>query len=116
MKALQDEGCEKRVTTAAFWFILAATFIVGPYLPRWITGLCVILLSVLTALGRVSQSKSDVPAPEATRAAGVQAITPERVAINQDDARIPDNEGNHLMYGVLYTLDKKYPGVGGALH
>ena len=69
MKALKDEGCEKRVTTAAFWFILAATFIVGPYLPRWITGLCVVLMGILTALGKVVQSKSDVPAPEVTRAA-----------------------------------------------
>ena len=91
-------------------------------------------------------------------------LTPERVAINCDDARIPDNEGNqpidqpifadgepayfsglpvkamvaairsagvpasvsstagtfvcnHLMYGVLYTLAKSYPGVrGGFMH
>lgn len=72
MKALKDDGCEKRVTTAAFWFILAATFMVGPYLPKWITGLCVVLMAVLTALGRVTQSKSDVPAPEATRKAADQ--------------------------------------------
>ena len=91
-------------------------------------------------------------------------LTPERVAINIDDARIPDNEGNqpidraifsdgapayfstlpikamvryireagipasvsntagtfvcnHLMYGLLYTLEKKYPNVrGGFMH
>ena len=88
------------------------------------------------------------------QAGGRESITPERVAINIDDARIPDNEGNqpidtpifadgeaayfsnlpvkamveaikkeglksslsnsagtyvcnHLMYGVLYALDKK---------
>lgn len=98
------------------------------------------------------------------QAGGRYDLTPERVAINQDDARIPDNEGNqpidtviyedgeaayfatlpikamvakireaglpasvsntagtfvcnHLMYGVLYTLAKHYPGVkGGFMH
>ncbi len=98
------------------------------------------------------------------QAGGRYDLTPERVAINLDDARIRDNEGNqpidrpifsdgapayfatlpikamvkgireagipssvsnsagtfvcnHLMYGVLYTLDKKYPGVrGGFMH
>lgn len=98
------------------------------------------------------------------QAGGRYDITPERVAINVNDARIPDNEGqqpldgpifadgetayfttlpikamvaaireagipasvsntagtyvcNHLMYGVLYTLAKKYPGVrGGFIH
>ena len=98
------------------------------------------------------------------QAGGRYDLTPERVAINCDDARIKDNEGNqpidapvfadgepayfaklpikamvaairaqgipssvsnsagtfvcnHLMYGVLYTLAKKYPGVrGGFMH
>lgn len=98
------------------------------------------------------------------QAGGRYHMNPERVAINVDDARIPDNEGNqpidvpifedgapayfatlpikamvqnmkdagipasvsntagtfvcnHLMYGVLYTLAKKYPGVrGGFMH
>ena len=98
------------------------------------------------------------------QAGGRYDLTPERVAINLDDARIPDNEGNqpidtpifadgapayfatlpikamvakirevglpasvsnsagtfvcnHLMYGVLYTLAKDYPGVkGGFMH
>ena len=98
------------------------------------------------------------------QAGGRADITPERVAINIDDARIPDNEGNqpidqpifddgesayfsnlpvkamveaikkeglpaglsnsagtyvcnHLMYGVLYILSKKYKGVkGGFIH
>lgn len=98
------------------------------------------------------------------QAGGRFDMTPERVAINCDDARIKDNEGNqpvdtpifedgepayfstlpikamvkamraagvpasvsntagtfvcnHLMYGVLYTLAKKYPSVrGGFMH
>ena len=98
------------------------------------------------------------------QAGGRADLTPERVAINVEDASIPDNAGNqpvdvpvfadgknayfstlpvkamvaairevglpaslsntagtfvcnHLMYGVLYTLEKHYPGVrGGFLH
>lgn len=98
------------------------------------------------------------------QAGGRVGITPERVAINIDDARIPDNEGNqpidrtiysdgenayfsnlpvkamvesikkegltsslsnsagtyvcnHLMYGVLYHIDKIYKGMkGGFIH
>lgn len=98
------------------------------------------------------------------QAGGRYDLTPERVAINLDDARIKDNEGNqpidqpifadgepayfttlpikamvqairkvgvpssvsnsagtfvcnHLMYGVLYTIAKKYPGMkGGFMH
>ena len=98
------------------------------------------------------------------QAGGRSSLTPERVAINQDDARIPDNEGNqpidlpirpdgapayfsslpikamvqaikkeglpasvsntagtfvcnHLMYQVLYLLEKKFPQVkAGFMH
>ena len=98
------------------------------------------------------------------QAAGRFGITPERVAINIDDARIQDNEGNqpidiaiyedgenayftnlpikamvkemndngipasvsntagtfvcnHVMYGILYLIDKKYPNMrGGFIH
>lgn len=98
------------------------------------------------------------------QAGGRYALTPERVAINLDDARIEDNDGNqpidvriyadgenayfsslpikamvaaiqekklpaqvsntagtfvcnHLMYGVLYTIAKKYPACrGGFMH
>ena len=98
------------------------------------------------------------------QAGGRSELTPERVAINLDDARIPDNEGNqpidvtifadgapayfsnlpikamvakireaglpasvsntagtfvcnHLMYGLLYYIEKHCPGVrGGFMH
>jgi len=98
------------------------------------------------------------------QAGGRFDITIERVAINMDDARIPDNEGNqpidepiyedgenayfaklpikamvkeirdnkipasvsntagtfvcnHIMYGLLYLIDKKYPNIkGGFIH
>ena len=98
------------------------------------------------------------------QAGGRFGITPERVAINQDDGRIPDNEGNqpidetihndgemayfsklpikkivsniqkenipasvsntagtyvcnHVMYGLLYMIDKEYSNIrGGFIH
>lgn len=98
------------------------------------------------------------------QAGGRFEVTPERVAINIDDARIADNEGkqpidetifrdgnaayfsslpikamvkemningipasisnsagtfvcNHIMYGLLYMIDKKYPNLrGGFIH
>ena len=68
VKALKDDGCAKKATTAAFWFLLAATFMVGPYLPKWVTGLCVVLMAALTAFNRVAQSKSDAPTAQQTRA------------------------------------------------
>ncbi len=68
VKALRDPGAQKKATTAAFWFILAFTFILGNYLPKWITGVCVIAIAVLTAINGVKQSANDVPDPQAVRA------------------------------------------------
>lgn len=67
MKALKDTGNKNRVTSAAFWFILAFTFIFGYYIPKWIVGACVVALATLTALKKVSQSQSDVPTAEESR-------------------------------------------------
>lgn len=67
MKALRDKDLKVRTRTAAFWFILAFTFIAGPFIPYWITGVCVIAIAALTATGGVKPSKSDVPSPEVTR-------------------------------------------------
>lgn len=68
VKALRDPGAQKKETTAAFWFVLAFTFILGNYLPKWITGLCVIIIAVLTAINGVKQSANDVPDPKEVRA------------------------------------------------
>lgn len=68
VKALKDEGCSKKYTTAAFWFLLAFTFICGPYVPKWIVGAAILVMAVLTAIGGVVQSKNDVPVPEEVRA------------------------------------------------
>jgi len=67
IKALRDSSSAKRTTTALFWFILAFIFMVGPHIPRWITGVCVIALAVLTGLKRVTPSKSNVPEANETR-------------------------------------------------
>lgn len=126
---------------------------------------------VPTVFGKSVEVVTDIIAqhhPDAVlcigQAGGRAGLTPERVAINLDDAPIPDNAGNqpvdtaifadgqnayfstlpvkamaaairdaglpayisytagtfvcnHLMYGVLYTLEKLYPGVrGGFMH
>ncbi|MDO4548097.1 MAG: DUF979 domain-containing protein [Clostridia bacterium] len=67
VKALRDPGCQKKNTTAAFWFILAFTFIFGYWLPKWIIGLCVVAFAVLTAINGVKQSANDVPDPKTVR-------------------------------------------------
>ena len=131
----------------------------------------VVKLEVPTVFGKsikTVQAAIEKEKPDAVlcigQAGGRFDMSPERVAINLDDARIKDNEGNqpidtpifqdgpsayfatlpikamvksmceagipasvsntagtfvcnHLMYGVLYTLAKHYPGVrGGFMH
>lgn len=136
-----------------------------------VAGVGIVKLEVPTVFGKsvatVAAAIEEVK-PDAVlcigQAGGRYDLTPERVAINLDDARIPDNEGkqpidtcifadgapayfttlpikamvakireaglpasvsnsagtfvcNHLMYGVLYHLEKSYPGVrGGFMH
>jgi uncharacterized membrane protein len=67
LKALNDKRGQRRITTVLFWFILAFTFIFGPYLPKWITGLCVVIIAGLTAFKGVKESASDIPSPDSTR-------------------------------------------------
>ena len=61
LKALKDEGCEKKATTAAFWFLLAFTFICGPWVPKWLVGAAIVIMACLTAVKGVVQTKNDVP-------------------------------------------------------
>ena len=68
VKALRDSAAQKKITTAIFWFVLAFTFIFGPYLPNWITGACVVIIAVLTGIRGVKQSANDNPDPKAVRA------------------------------------------------
>ena len=70
-------------------------------LPAEIAGAEVVTLQVPTVFGRsidVVTAAIDELRPDAVicvgQAGGRPDVTPERVAINVDDARIPDNEGN----------------------
>lgn len=65
--ALTNKDCEKPVTTAIFWFLIAASFMVGPYIPTWITGLIVVLLAVLSGLGLVKPAARHIPTAKETR-------------------------------------------------
>ncbi len=67
VKALKDSNAQKKGTTVAFWFILAFTFICGNWVPKWITGLAIIAMAVLTGIKGVAQSASDVPDPATVR-------------------------------------------------
>ncbi len=58
----------KRYTTAAFWLILALTFIAGPHVPAEITGASLVVLGLLTAFNRVVATRHNTPKPEETRA------------------------------------------------
>lgn len=140
-------------------------------LPDTIAGAQIIKLEIPTVFGKAAevvkaameQEKPDVVL-SIGQAGGRFSITPERVAVNIDDARIPDNEGNqpidvpiqtdgaaayftqlpikamiknvrdaglpaslsnsagvfvcnHIMYQVLYLIEKEFPGVkGGFIH
>lgn len=68
ISALKNKNAEKRVTTAIFWFVLAVPFIIGPYIPTWITGLCIVVMAILTFGGLVKPSTTNAPTPEETRA------------------------------------------------
>lgn len=140
-------------------------------LPDTVSGAEVIKLEIPTVFGKavekisekVEEIKPDMVIAVG-QAGGRFGVTPERVAINMDDARIKDNEGNqpidatiqadgeaayftnlpikamveemknagipgavsntagtfvcnHVMYGILYMVDKKYPNMkGGFIH
>lgn len=57
LKALKDTTLACRSFTAAFWFLLAAIFMVGPYLPSSVVGGAILVLAVLTGIGKVKPSK-----------------------------------------------------------
>lgn len=65
--ALRDKELENRIPTAIFWFILAFTFIVGPYIPNWITGVCILIIAGITAFDKVQPAKTDEVTEEETR-------------------------------------------------
>lgn len=64
---LRDRNLSTRIPTALFWFILAFTFIVGPFIPDWIVGICILVIAGLTAMNKVKPPKTDVPSDSFTR-------------------------------------------------
>ena len=140
-------------------------------LPDTIAGAEIIKLEIPTVFGKsadvvkkaILKEQPDVVL-SIGQAGGRFSVTPERIAINVDDARIPDNEGNqpidvpvqedgaaayftqlpikamvknirdaglpaalsntagvfvcnHIMYQVLYLIEKEFPGIkGGFIH
>ncbi len=67
VKALKDPNAKKKITTVAFWFLLAFTFCFGFWLPKYITGIAIILFAVLTAIKGVVPSASNNPDPVQVR-------------------------------------------------
>ena len=67
LKSLKDPGAQKKGTTAAFWILLAFTFICGNWIPKWLVGLAIVAMAVLTGIKGVVQSASDVPDPKVVR-------------------------------------------------
>jgi uncharacterized membrane protein len=67
IKTLRDQQARRKISTALFWFILAFTFICGPYIPKWIVGACVVVIAFITAFKGVKESASDNPDKDATR-------------------------------------------------
>lgn len=61
---LKDQALKNRIASATFWYILAFTFIAGPWIPAWIVGLCVVALATITALWGVGIARVDRPEPE----------------------------------------------------
>lgn len=64
-KTVADE--KKRLTTTAFWLILALIFAFGPHLPDIVSGIGVVVLAVITGIRGVVHGSTDEPTPEETR-------------------------------------------------
>ncbi|GAA4863974.1 DUF979 domain-containing protein [Luteimonas vadosa] len=69
---LRDRGNPRRVTTALFWGLLAAMFLVGERVPPAVVGAVVVVLAALAGLGglrrgRYEESSGEVKASEAAR-------------------------------------------------
>jgi uncharacterized membrane protein len=67
VKTLRDQNARRRISSVLFWFILAFTFICGPYIPKWITGICVVVIAFITAFKGVRESASDNPGKDSAR-------------------------------------------------
>lgn len=57
----------KKITTFLFWIILAFVFAAGPHLPSVVSGICVVLLAILTGLKGVVKGETKQTPPEESR-------------------------------------------------
>ena len=84
IKALKNPECEKPKTTAAFWFLMGLSFILGSYItilkafpeqlgalpqiPSSVIGFIIVIIAVLTATKSVTSAKHTAPTEKETRA------------------------------------------------
>lgn len=66
--AYRDPQCKKRLTTALFWWLMGISFILGPHIPYWITGVIIVIVAVISAMHGITPASHQVPDPKATRA------------------------------------------------
>jgi uncharacterized membrane protein len=64
-KTIEDK--RKKYTTFLFWMVLAFTFAIGPHVDKMVTGICVVVLAILTGSKGVTQGKGKELVPEETR-------------------------------------------------
>ena len=116
VSALKNKEVEKRTTTAIFWFILAITFIVGPYIPTWITGACIIVLAILTATGLVQPAAMNIPTAKETRENADKygfIFKPKFSLPFKDGIRLTDNVGTTgILPQVLAALGSLFTAAG----
>lgn len=51
IQTFMDKKNSKRIGTALFWFLYGLSFSLGPIIPDWITGLMVVILTLIAAIG-----------------------------------------------------------------
>lgn len=58
--ALRDRGHTRRFANAAFWALLAMTFLIGEHLPAWLVGLVVVGLALISGFGGLGRGTPPV--------------------------------------------------------
>jgi uncharacterized membrane protein len=73
VRSFLDRTNPRRVTSAAFWLILGATFAFGAVLPYWVTGIMILIIGALSLAQGVKTGTLDEGTPE-ERAAGARRL------------------------------------------
>lgn len=53
IRLLNDKACNKRIGSALFWGLIGLLFIIGPYIPYWISGVIITVIATLTLFNQV---------------------------------------------------------------